>query len=51
MKYKNEIINTQVIKEKFKFHIEKSMEGITGYDIERIINETYDGFLLNLNRE
>lgn len=27
------------------------MQGITGYDIEKIINETYDGFLLNLNRE
>jgi hypothetical protein len=27
------------------------MQGITGYDIEKIINETYDGFLLNLDRD
>ena len=40
-----------MIKEKFKFHIEKSMQGITGYDIDKIINQNYDGFLLNLNRD
>jgi outer membrane lipoprotein-sorting protein len=38
IKYKNIEINTKLIKEKFKFHIEKSMQGITGYDIDKIIN-------------
>jgi hypothetical protein len=27
------------------------MQGITGYDIDKIIEQTYDGFLLNLNRD